>query len=450
VILMSERKLFGTDGIRGKANEYPMTPELALKLGKATAKYFGNGFSPKIVIGKDTRLSGYMLETALTSGLVSMGATVFLVGPMPTPAIAKLTVSLAADAGIVLSASHNPVEDNGIKLFDSKGYKLSDAAEKKIESFVLGEDINNASSSIGKAFRVDDAQGRYIEFVKSTAKNISLGGLKVVLDCANGAAYSVAPKIFSELGAEVISMNASPDGMNINKGCGALFPEKMCAEVKKHNADVGIALDGDADRAIICNEKGETLHGDAVIALAAVELKKRSKLEKDTAVITFMSNLGLSKFLEKNGIKVVSVQVGDRYVIEEMRKNNYNFGGEQSGHLIFGDYTTTGDGIISGLQLLRLMKDTGKKLSELVKPLDFFPQVLINVKVNEKKDFSLLSGVQKEICAAEKTLGTEGRVFVRYSGTENLCRIMVEAKDEKLANELAESISKKVVGEIGE
>ena len=450
MIFMNGKKLFGTDGIRGKANQYPMTPELALKLGKSMAKHFGNGTSPKIVIGKDTRLSGYMLETALTSGLVSMGATVFLVGPMPTPAIAKLTVSLAADAGIVLSASHNPAEDNGIKLFDSEGYKLSDDAEHKIEDIVLSDsEIKNKSVVIGKAFRINDADGRYIEFVKSTAKNISLNGLKIVLDCANGAAYSVAPKIFSELGAEVITIFDKPDGNNINAGCGALYPEKISLTVKENNADVGIALDGDADRAIICNEKGEVVPGDAIIALAAIELKKRKKLSKNTAVITVMSNLGLHKFLKKNKVNVVSVDVGDRYVIDSMRKNNYNFGGEQSGHLIFGDYTTTGDGIISALQLLRLMKDTGKKLSELVKPFDFFPQILLNVKVKEKKPLVELKELTKLISKYEKELGERGRILVRYSGTENVCRVMVECENKSETKKIANALANNIKGEIG-
>ena len=447
---MSERKLFGTDGIRGKANQYPMTPEVAMRLGKAIASVFKTNGQHSIVIGKDTRLSGYMLETALTSGIVSMGVDVFLVGPMPTPAIAKLTTSLGADAGIVLSASHNPAEDNGIKIFDSEGYKLSDDAEHKIESIVLSDsEIKNKSVVIGKAFRINDADGRYIEFVKSTAKNISLNGLKIVLDCANGAAYSVAPKIFSELGAKVITIFDKPDGNNINDGCGALYPEKISLAVKKNNADVGIALDGDADRAIICNEKGEIVHGDAIIALAAVELKKRKKLSKNTAVITVMSNLGLHKFLKKNKVNVVSVDVGDRYVIDSMRKNNYNFGGEQSGHLIFGDYATTGDGIISALQLLRLIKDTGKKLSELVKPFDFFPQVLLNIKVKEKKPLIELKELTKLISKYEKELGERGRILVRYSGTEYICRVMVECENKSETKKIANALANNIKGEIG-
>jgi len=447
---MVDRKLFGTDGIRGKANQYPMTPEVAMRLGKAIASVFKTNGQHSIVIGKDTRLSGYMLETALTSGIVSMGVDVFLVGPMPTPAIAKLTTSLGADAGIVLSASHNPAEDNGIKIFDSEGYKLSDDAEHKIEAIVLSDsEIKNKSVVIGKAFRINDADGRYIEFVKSTAKNISLNGLKIVLDCANGAAYSVAPKIFSELGADVITIFDKPDGNNINAGCGALYPEKISLTVKENTADVGIALDGDADRAIICNEKGEVVHGDAIIALAAIELKKRKKLAKNTAVITVMSNLGLHKFLKENGVKIVSTDVGDRYVIDAMRKNNYNFGGEQSGHLIFGDYATTGDGIISALQLLRLIKDTGKKLSELVKPFDFFPQVLLNIKVKEKKPLIELKELTKLISKYEKELGEKGRILVRYSGTENICRVMVECENKSETKKIANALADIIKGEIG-
>ncbi|PIN84877.1 MAG: phosphoglucosamine mutase [Candidatus Diapherotrites archaeon CG11_big_fil_rev_8_21_14_0_20_37_9] len=446
-----EKKLFGTDGIRGKANEYPMTPEMALRVGKAIAKIFRNNGKHSIVIGKDTRISGYMLETALTAGIVSMGVDVLLVGPMPTPAIARLTTSLSADAGIVLSASHNHSEDNGIKIFDSQGYKLSDELEHKIEAMVLSnEEIQNHGNVMGKAFRVEEAKGRYIEFAKSTVKNISLKGIKVVLDCANGAAYSVAPKIFSELGCEVITLFDKPDGYNINSDCGALFPEKMSKAVIENKAAVGIALDGDADRAIVCNELGEIVHGDAIIALAAVELKKRNKLTKNTAVVTVMSNLGLHKFMEKNGIKTVSAKVGDRYVIEEMRANDYNFGGEQSGHIVFGDYTTTGDGIISGLQLLRLMKATGKKLSELVSNFDFFPQTLINIKVKEKIPIEQISGISKKIKKIEKEMASNGRVLVRYSGTENLCRVMVEFKDKKKTNAYAEEIAGIIKEAIGD
>jgi phosphoglucosamine mutase len=448
----SGEKLFGTDGIRGRANHYPMTPEIALKVGKAVAKFFmkKNGKMHRIVIGKDTRLSGYMLETALTSGIVSMGVDVLLVGPMPTPAIAKLTVSMNADAGIVLSASHNPADDNGIKIFDSKGFKLDDASEQEIEHIVLNEtDALAGSSKIGKAYRINEAKGRYIEFAKSTIDDTALNGLKVVVDCANGAAYSVAPQIFSELGADVIAINNSPSGTNINLGCGALHPESMCALVKKHKADLGIALDGDADRAVFCNEKGEIVNGDSVLAMAAIELKKRNLLSKNTVVVTVMSNIGMLKFLEKNKINCVIAAVGDRYVIDEMKKGNYSFGGEQSGHLIFKEYSTTGDGIVSALQLLRLMKSTGKKLSQLTSKIEFYPQVLLNVNVGEKKPIKEMPEVQRKIKEAGKQLGNNGRVFVRYSGTEKIARVMVEGRNKKTVDGLARQIAGAIKKEVG-
>jgi len=446
-------KLFGTDGIRGKANNYPMTPEIALRVGKAVAKFFRkkNGRMHRIVIGKDTRLSGYMLETALTSGIVSMGVDVLLVGPMPTPAIAKLTISMNADAGIVLSASHNPANDNGIKIFDSNGFKLDDSSEHEIENIIFNESETLAGGErIGKAYRINEAKGRYIEFAKSTIDDTHLDGLKVVVDCANGAAYSVAPKIFSELGAEVVAINTSPDGNNINLNCGALHPESICIKVKKHNADLGIALDGDADRAVFCNENGELINGDSIIAIAALEMKKRNLLEKNTVVLTVMSNLGLLKFLEKNKIRYVTASVGDRYVIEEMNKGNYSFGGEQSGHLVFRQYSTTGDGIIAALQLMRLMKSTGKKLSQLTSKIDFYPQVLLNVRVKEKRPIKGMNSVQKEIEEAEKKLGADGRVLVRYSGTEKTARVMVEGKNNKLVNDIANGIANAIKKEVGE
>ena len=446
------KKLFGTDGIRGKANQYPMTPEIALQVGKAVAKFFRkkNGKMHRIVIGKDTRLSGYMLETALTSGIVSMGVDVLLVGPMPTPAIAKLTVSMNADAGIVLSASHNPANDNGIKIFDSKGFKLDDASEHEIEKIIFNESGTlSGSERIGKAYRVNEAKGRYIEFAKSTIADRHLDGLKVVVDCANGAAYSVAPQIFSELGAEVVAINTSPDGHNINLNCGALHPESMCDAVRGHKADLGVALDGDADRAVFCNEKGEIVNGDSVLGMAALELKKRNLLAKDTVVLTVMSNLGLLDFLKKNKIKYVAASVGDRYVIEEMEKGKYSFGGEQSGHLIFRDFSTTGDGIIAALQLMRLLKSTGKTLSQLTLDIGFYPQVLLNVKVKEKRPIKALPSVQKKIDSAEKKLGGNGRVFVRYSGTENIARVMVEGKSSKTVNEIAKEIADAIKKEVG-
>lgn len=446
------KKLFGTDGIRGKANIFPMTPEVALALGKAVAKYFGNGKRPKVVIGKDTRLSGYMLETALTSGLVSMGADVLLVGPMPTPAIAHLAKSLNADAGIVLSASHNPAEDNGIKIFDGNGYKLPDLVENEIGALVYGgiDASHVQGDKIGKAYRVDDAKGRYIEFAKSTIGNMALNSLKIVLDCAHGAAYDVAPKIFSELGAEVIAINNTPNGFNINEGCGALNPREMAERIREKNADLGVALDGDADRLVVADEKGNVLDGDMLMAIFAKAMKEKGRLEKNTVVATVMSNAGFEEAMEKEGVKTLKADVGDRYVIEEMRKGKYNFGGEQSGHIVFGDFATTGDGIISALQLMRVMAKRGKKLSELSGIMEPYPQTLVNVKVKRKKPLDELKEVTEKIKKHEEMLGKFGRVLVRYSGTENLARVMAEGKDKKKVKEACDEIAGAIRREIGE
>lgn len=464
------RKIFGTDGIRGKANLWPMTPELALQLGKAVtcvltghkpfrkrfAKKGGfrhkhNGARKKILIGKDTRLSGYMLETALTSGIVAMGSDVLLLGPMPTPAIAHLTKSLGADAGIVLSASHNPAEDNGIKIFNSEGYKLDDKLEEKIEKHLLSKAINAEhikSKQIGKAFRIDDAKGRYIEFCKASIGNMQLNGLKIVLDCANGAAYSVAPTILRELGADVIALNNKPDGTNINNGCGATCPEIIQKAVRHYKANLGLALDGDADRLIVCDETAEIVDGDFLLAMFAKELKEHSILPQNTVVTTVMSNFGFHEAMEKLGIKVVVTKVGDRYVIDAMRKGNFGLGGEQSGHIIFGGYTTTGDGIIAALQLLRIMKTKGRKLSKLKNLLRKYPQKLINLKVKQKKPFEKIPTVCKLVAEAEQSLHGKGRVLLRYSGTENLARVMVEAKSRKdvehYSKKLANAIKKSI------
>ena len=418
-----ERKIFGTDGIRGVANQYPMTPEMALSLGKAIAQFFmkKNGKTVKVVIGKDTRLSGYMLESALQSGLVSMGARVLLVGPMPTPAIADLTKSLNANAGIVISASHNPAQDNGIKIFNCKGFKLTDAQEKEIEQLIFNKEING--TQIGKAFRIDDAKGRYIEFAKASIKSLSLKGLKIVLDCANGAAYHIAPEIFSELGAEVVTLNNQPDGLNINLECGATHPEVIQKAVVKEKADLGIALDGDADRVIVCDEKGKLVDGDHIIAICALHLKEKDRLKNNAVTVTVMSNAGFNEAMEKAGIKVYRAAVGDRYVLELMQKEGSNLGGEQSGHIIFSDYATTGDGIITALQLMSIMKTKGKKLSELASVMTTYPQELINIKVKEKKPLDELKSVQEKIKQAEEKLGKSGRVLVRYSGTENKARV---------------------------
>ena len=447
-------KLFGTDGIRGVANVYPMVPEVVLNVGKAIAYVFKEKCGkkkPKFVIGKDTRLSGYMLENALTSGIASVGADVLLVGPMPTPAIAHLTKSLNADAGIVLSASHNPAEDNGIKIFSEDGHKLPDNVEDEIEKYVLSGKVKTEhvkGDLIGKAHRVDDAKGRYIEFVKSSIKSMSLKGLKIVLDCANGAAYNTAPHILKELGAEVIVLNDKPDGLNINLDCGALHPEKMMDVVKKEKADIGIALDGDADRVIVCDEKGRIVDGDHIIAICAIEMKENGTLKKNHVVVTIMANKGFDIAMEKKKIKVVKTKVGDRHVVDEMRKKGYALGGEQSGHIIFSNYTTTGDGIISALQLLKVIKEKRAKLSKLAECMKSLPQVLVNIEVKDKIDIRRLK-VYKEIKSAELKLGEKGRVLVRYSGTQKLCRIMIEGENKREIQKMANGIANVMKKEIG-
>ena len=447
-------KLFGTDGIRGVANIFPMTPEMVLSIGKATAHVFKEKCGkekPKFVIGKDTRLSGYMIENALASGIVSVGADVLLVGPMPTPAIAHLTKSLNADAGIVLSASHNPAEDNGIKIFSENGHKLSDNVEDEIEKYVLSGKIKTEhikGDLIGKAHRVDDAKERYIEFAKASVESMSMKGLRVILDCANGAAYNTAPHILSELGAEVVVLNDRPDGLNINLDCGALHPEKMMEIVKKEKAHIGIALDGDADRVIVCDEKGRSVDGDHIIAICAINMKEKGALRKNSVVVTIMANKGFDIAMAKERIKVVKTKVGDRYVVDEMRKKGYVLGGEQSGHIIFSNYTTTGDGMISALQLLRIMKERREKLSKLAECMTSLPQVLVNVDVKEKKDISKLK-VNKNIKDAESKLGEKGRVLVRYSGTQNLCRIMIEGENKREIQKIANDIAKTMKKELG-
>jgi len=448
------RRLFGTDGIRGVANNYPLTPEMLTKIGRAIAHYFkekNNKPRHKIVIGKDTRLSGYMVEYALTSAICSAGADVLLVGPMPTPAIAHLTKSLNCDAGIVLSASHNPSQDNGLKIFDENGFKLPDEVEEKIENYVFSEEINHEhikGELIGKAFRIDDARGRYIEFAKSSIQSASLRGLKIVLDCANGAAYHIAPHILSELGAEVVVLNNKPDGLNINKDCGATHPEVIQQKVKEIGADAGIALDGDADRALFCDENGEFIDGDKIMVMVTQHFMNKKKLNHNTLVVTDYSNLGVDRALRAVGGNVIRVKNGDRYVAEEMRNNNYTIGGEKSGHIIFGRYSTTGDGVITALQVLNLMKETGKKMSELASCMTEMPQVLINVEVNEKKQFEEMPGFFTKLKEVNEKLSGRGRMLVRYSGTQNMCRIMVEGENqeeiESHANELAEELRREV------
>lgn len=452
------KRLFGTDGIRGIANCDPMTPEMSLKLGKALTYILKmektDSKRPRIVIGKDTRLSGYMFEQAMSAGIISMGADVLLVGPLPTPAISFLTVSMRADAGVVISASHNPFVDNGIKFFDRFGFKLPDEKELEIEELVLSDRISRLNvppSDIGKAWRLDDAQGRYVVFVKNTfPKDLTLEGLKIILDCANGAAYKVSPIVFQELGAEVITIGVRPDGKNINTDCGSINPELLKRKVKDTGADLGIALDGDADRVIFCDEKGEEVDGDIVIAITADEMIRNNKLQKNTVVTTIMSNMALETFIREKGGIVIRTPVGDRYVVEEMRIRGCNFGGEKSGHMIFLDHTTTGDGTLAALQLLAVMKRKEKKLSELAKIIELYPQVLLNVKVREKKPFQDIPQLEDLLLLSEQRLKERGRINLRYSGTESLARIMVEGENEALVYEVAEEIAYKIQQAIGE
>ena len=440
------KKLFGTDGIRGKANTYPITPEVALQLGKAIAVYFkaDRPNTVRAVIGKDTRLSGYMLETALTSGLVSMGMDVMSVGPLPTPAIARLIKSFNANCGIMITASHNPYEDNGIKLFNSDGFKFHDSEELKIEKLMFDREITSThvgTNLLGKAYRLEDARGRYIEFAKSTIDDYSLKGLKVVLDCANGAAYSIAPWIFKELGAEVVKVAIDPDGFNINKNCGATVPGNISNLVREHQADMGISLDGDADRVILLDSNGAVVNGDRILGMCALDYKKKGRLRKDTLVTTVMSNLGLKHAMNQAGINVEFTQVGDRYVIERMRQGKFNLGGEQSGHIIFMDYVTTGDGIIAALHVLIMILEQQKPLADLANCMDEFPQKLLNIKVKERIPIEEVPELATEIKKCESELKGNGRVLVRYSGTENLIRIMVEAKSYRVADDWSKKIA---------
>jgi phosphoglucosamine mutase len=448
------RKLFGTDGVRGVANLEPMTSETAMQLGRAAAHIFmRRAGRHQIVIGKDTRLSGYMLEAALISGLCSMGVDVLLVGPMPTPAIAFLTRSLRADAGVVISASHNPYQDNGIKFFSSDGFKLPDEVESRIEQLIVSNEIHHlrpTADAIGKAFRIDDAEGRYIEFVKrSLPKDSDFQGMRLVVDCANGAAYKVAPAVLRELGAKVEVLCDKPDGMNINAGCGAVHPEQLQDAVRSHGADLGIALDGDADRAIFVCEEGKIVDGDHVMAALALDLNSRGGLAKQTVVGTVMSNFGLELAMGKAGIELRRTPVGDRYLMERMLADGYNFGGEQSGHFIFLDHNTTGDGLISALQILSLMKRTQKPLSELAKAMTAVPQVLVNVKVKEKCDLAGLPDIQQAIQAGEQRLNGTGRILVRYSGTEPVLRIMVEGERDVTIRDVADHLVQTVRARLG-
>jgi len=436
------RKYFGTDGVRGKANEPPITPQTVLCLAMAAAERFRRGDHRHIaVIGKDTRLSGYMLEPALTAGFISMGMDVVLVGPMPTPAVAMLTRSMRADLGVVISASHNPYEDNGIKLFGPDGYKLSDQAEAEIESLMENGNFTLApSAGLGRARRMDDAPGRYIEFVKQTfPRGMRLDGLKVVIDCAHGAAYRVAPTVFWELGAEVVPVGVNPNGLNINQKCGATDPSMMCEQVVAHGADIGIALDGDADRLIIADEKGRRLDGDQLMALIAGNWHGQGRLRGGGVVATVMSNLGFERYLGSIGLAMVRTPVGDRYVVEHMVRHQFNVGGEQSGHIILNDYVTTGDALIAALQVLAVVAEKQKPVSEVCRVFDPVPQLLRNVRING--GFPLEDdSVKCAIRDAEAELGKSGRLVIRPSGTEPVIRVMAEGDDPAMVGTVVDSL----------
>ena len=449
------KKLFGTDGVRGVANVHPMTTEMAMQIGRAAAFVFKESHRRhRIVIGKDTRLSGYMIENALSAGICSMGVDVLLVGPLPTPGIAYITSSMRADAGVVISASHNPFQDNGIKFFFSDGFKLPDDVEMRIEDLIESGKIDSLrpiATEVGRAARIDDAVGRYIVFLKSTfPKEFDLTGLRIVVDCANGAAYKVAPAVLRELGAEIITLGVEPDGTNINAGCGSLYPQIIRTKVRELRADIGIALDGDADRVIVCDEFGNEVDGDQIMAICALDMLNRNILNKNTLVTTVMSNMGLDIAIRNAGGKVVKTAVGDRYVVEEMRRGGYNLGGEQSGHMIFLDHNTTGDGTLSALQLLAVMRRTGQPLSELAKVMVALPQVLLNVRVSERKDVMSIPEVANRIREVEGLLGDQGRILIRYSGTEPLLRVMIEGRDMQEITSWAQEIIDLVDRHIGE
>jgi phosphoglucosamine mutase len=448
---MSEaRRLFGTDGVRGRANEHPMTAELALALGQAAAHVFRGrgGGRHRIIIGKDTRLSGYMFEDALAAGICAMGVDVLQVGPMPTPGMAFLTADMRCDAGVMISASHNPYQDNGIKFFSDNGFKLPDEIERRIEELIASGELERLRAGpdrIGQARRIDDAEGRYVVFLKKTfPMELTLDGIRVVLDCANGAAYKVGPTVLEELGARVEKLGVEPNGRNINEGCGSMHPERMIERVRRSGADVGIALDGDADRALLVCEKGHLVDGDALLAMCARDQLLRGRLRGGAVVATVMSNLGLEKSLESLGLGLVRTPVGDRHVVEAMRAGGYNLGGEQSGHVIFLDHNTTGDGLITALQTLAIMKRSGRPLSELAACLTRFPQVIVNVRVAEKRPLEQVPDVLEAIRKVEAELDGRGRVLVRYSGTEPKARIMVEGEQEDRVREIAHDLASRL------
>jgi phosphoglucosamine mutase len=449
------RKLFGTDGIRGKAGVHPMTPEVALALGRAIAHVFREraGERHQILIGKDTRLSGYMFEDALAAGICSMGVNVIQVGPMPTPALAFLTRDMRCNAGVMITASHNQYQDNGIKFFAADGFKLPDVEEARIEQLIATGEVKNVSVSpdeIGQASRIEDAKGRYIVHLKNTfPSDLTLEGMRIVIDCANGAGYRVGPTALRELGAEVFEIGCEPNGRNINEECGSLYPERTAAKVRELRADVGIALDGDADRVTLIDERGEILDGDQLMWLCARDMHKRGVLKGGGVVATVMSNLGLETALGDLGIGLVRAAVGDRYVVEQMRKGGHNLGGEQSGHILVLDHATTGDGMMSALQILALMARGAVPLSKLNEGMERYPQVMVNLGVSEKRPLEELPRVQEAIAEVEKELGNEGRVLIRYSGTENKVRVMVEGRNETRVNELANFLADELKNSLG-
>ena len=445
------RQIFGTDGVRGVANVHPMTAEVALQLGRALAYVikYGPG-RPRIVVGKDTRLSGYLLEYAITAGICSMGVDVLLLGPLPTPGIAFITHSMRADAGVVISASHNPYQDNGIKFFSGDGFKLPDEIEAHIEKLMADPEVDDArptATEIGQAFRIDDARGRYISYLKETfPKDLELEGLRIVLDCAHGATYKVAPEVFSELGAEIIPIGVRPNGKNINRMCGTTYPQAIALLVKRHRADLGIAFDGDGDRCIMVDHNGQLVNGDHILGICALDMQRRAKLPSKTVVGTVMSNLGLEVALKQQGLRLLRAPVGDRYVLEEMKKGGYVLGGEQSGHLVFLNYSTTGDGILTALRLLAVMLRENKPLAELANFMENYPQVLINLQVKEKRDLHSLPKARQALHEAERRLGSQGRLLVRYSGTEAKLRIMAEGEDQKKIEQVAQDLAQTLDG----
>jgi phosphoglucosamine mutase len=459
--MTAPRKIFGTDGVRGTANIEPVTAETALKLGRAAGHVFktlqtqarGRG-RHKIVIGKDTRLSGYMLENAISSGVLSMGVDVLFIGPLPTPGVAYVTRSLRADAGIVITASHNPYDDNGIKFFRADGYKLDDAIERRIERLVFSgeiESIRPTADEVGKAVRIDDALGRYIEQVKASfPRGMTLEGTRIVVDCAHGAAYKSTPCVLRELGAEVIVYGNQPDGKNINKDCGSMHPGMICQKVWEHRADVGLAHDGDADRLLLCDERGNLIDGDDILAIAGLDLLAQGALAEKTVVATVMSNAGLDAAIQSAGGRVIRSAVGDKHVIDEMLRHGFNLGGEQSGHMIFRDFSTTGDGLIAALQILRIMKSRGEPLSRLAACWTRFPQVVTNIVVREKRPFEELGELTKLVAEAEAELGTQGgRVLLRYSGTEPKARLLVEGRDQASLTRWSQTISDVIRKQVG-